>query len=579
MSRIHTFLFLAPLWLGVAIGGCSTGRVEPAIEAAAMRGDYGQAREAIEINLSHNPADKSYLLDRLRLLILTLADGQPDAAELAANELYALLRTQGINADRTVSSVVINERVKIWKGEPFEQALAYAYIGIQKAMRGEWDNARAAAQSSLFLLRDFGVNERGEKLTSEDLARKAATAEQQGKSDESVIDRGYTPIKTDFTLGYLLNAISNLAIGRLDEASDNLNEVEALDPALAPLCAALRSGQYNTVLVVDYGLGPRKTAYGLDEALVRFSPRTPSDNRGLTARVRGPAGSEDASWRDLPAATDINPMASSLMWNSLEGVRQAKSVIGNAMVVGGLIVATADGGHDESDQARTNRAIAGAAIALGGLLLKGSARADLRHCEFFPQRTYIAPLWVSEPCSTIEAEVPSDASSRTVLVNVDPPAAGSVQLRYIKIDQFGESWRAAGAVVYANDRYSGRVAGDDLPYIFGGNCVRSPSALTMQHYHEGGNLLGLTSTDLENLYRAEGISLTLEDQQGRSRRHILEGGDSLVCPLSGSVGYQRLFGQLHQPYSPRSDALRAAIERHRRSKNESSEPTYPGAQP
>ncbi|CAG0996574.1 hypothetical protein PHYC_02601 [Phycisphaerales bacterium] len=548
--------------VGASLPACSANdRVDRRIETAVLHGQYGEAREALQKCLSNDPSDKSYLLDRLRLLILTLADGQPDAAELTANDLYALLRTQGLNADKTAASVVFNERVKIWKGEPFEQALAYTYIGLQKAMRGEWDNARAAAQSSLFLLRDFGENERGQKITADELAQRAAEAERRGKSSEEVIDRGYTPVKTDFALGYLLNGVANKALGRDAEASDNFNEASLLDAGLAPLCQTLAGDDYNTILVVDYGRGPFKQAYGPDDSLVRFMPITPSDRRGLRAEVVSPGGVREALLSPIPPTTDVNRMGRSLMWNSLEGVRQAKSVIGSAMVVGGLVVATAPQGSNESDESRRNRALIGAGVALAGLLLKGSSSADTRHCEFFPQRVYLVPLNIATPASSIELEVDGDASSLLSLTGLDPPKSSPIQLRYVHLEAPTGNWRTSGHIVYANDRYPWRVPGDDLPYLFGGRCARTPTSEVMSQYHAAGHLADMTSNDLANIYREEGITFEVQEQEGGSRKHILEGGTSLVCPLPGTVGFQRLFGVEHQPYKPRSDALKDAIKR------------------
>lgn len=561
-------------WLGTAawavpwvwtllLGACaSRDRVDRRIEAAALAGDYGVAREALQADLSPDPSDKSYLLDRLRLLILTLADGQPDAAEIPANELYALLRTQGLNADRTVSSAVFNERVKIWKGEPFEQALAYTYIGVQKAMRGEWDNARAAAQSSLFLLRDFGDNERGGRMTAEDLARRAAQAEAAGQSPDAVIDRGYAPVGTNYTLGFLLNAVANAALGRAEEALDNYAQAERIDPSLRPLCDVLRAGDYDTVLVVDVGRGPAKRSYGEDGALAQFIPITPSTNEPLRVEVVSPGGVRTALLSDVPQALDVNPMAQDLMWNSLEGVREAKSALGSLMVVGGVVVATAPGSRDESDEERRNRALIGAGVAILGAILKASAQADTRHCEFFPQRTYLVPLRLGGLGGTVELTCGPARMSLAALIG---PADGRVQLRYVRFlpePAWGSRPEApGGTLLYANDRYPWRVPGDDLPYLFGGRCVRTPTAEVMAQYHAAGNLTWMTSSDLANLYREEGIALTIEDQQGQSRRHVLEGGTSLVCPLPGTAGYQRLFAMPHAPYQPRSDALKAAIDR------------------
>jgi tetratricopeptide (TPR) repeat protein len=554
----------------VCIAGCAGNqRVDRRVEGAALAGQYGYAREWLQRKLSDDRRDRSYLLDRMRLLILTLADGQPDAAERTTEELYSLLRTQGLNADRTVSSVVVNENVKIWKGEPFEQALAYTYIGIQKAMRAEWDNARAAILSSLFMLRDFGQNERGQQATVEDIARKAAEMDARGGNGDALIDRGYVPARTDFTLGYLLGAISAQALGRTAEAEDYLAEAERLDPRLKPLTGELRVREYNLVLVVDYGRGPVKQAYGPDGALARFVPVTPSDHRTLHASVRSIGGVPEMEVAAVPAAIDVNRMAQSLMWNSLEGIRQAKSVFGNLMFIGGVAVAATPRQQDESEESRRNRALIGSGIALVGLLLKSGAAADTRHCEFLPQRTYIVPLRIERPSSSVQLDIEGDPRASIILAGLDPVPRGETQLRYVRLTGGGEPWRTSGRVMYANDRYQWRVPGDDLPYIFGGRCVRAPSPEVMSRYHASGNLAWMTSTDLANIYREEGIMIEPEDSQGRSERHVLEGGNSLVAPLPGTVGYMRLFGQEHAPYKPRSQALRDAIERHQREKQQS----------
>jgi hypothetical protein len=138
-----------------------------------------------------------------------------------------------------------------------------------------------------------------------------------------------------------------------------------------------------------------------------------------------------------------------------------------------------------------------------------------------------------------------------------------MQLLYARIPPAGAPWASSGQVVYANDRTTADIPGDDLPYIMGGRCVRTPSAATIARYHAKGRLKNMTAVELENLYREEGIALAVEDQRGESRKHILEGGTSLVCPLAGSTGYARLFCQTHQPYQPKSEALRRAIEEQR----------------
>lgn len=545
-------LFGVPIVLLAFLGGCASDRIDPRIQLAADAGQYGAAREALQGHLSNDPSNRAYILDRLRLLIMTLADGSPDAAEQVANQTYDLLRTQGLNDDNTVSAAVFNERVKIWKGEPFEQAMAYAYIAMQKAERGEWDNARAAAQSSLFLLKDFGDNERGGKKTAEDVAREAARRDRRGNGGDAYIDHGYTPVKTDFALGYLLNGLANKALGRDDEASDNFHEAANVNPYLQPLTNSLLNDRYNTVFVVDAGAGPRKVAFGPDDALVRFVPVFPSDGR--TLRVSGAGGVAE-----YPIANDLNVMAAQLQWNNLEDVRQAKSAIGDVLLVGGVAAATVPGGRNESSQARTNRALIGAGVALLGAALKASASADTRFCEFLPQRVYVAPVFVAGADSAVTLSIGGDPAQSITLTSLSPPAGSPLQLRYVKLAARGGAWETAGRLAYANDATPARVPGDGLPYIMGGTCCRSPTSDTLRRYQAAGHLRDMTASDLENLYREEGITLTVEDQRGASAAHILEGGTSMVMPLAGTAGYERLFGQPHEGYVPKTDALRRAI--------------------
>jgi hypothetical protein len=550
---------LAAALAGAALVGCQAQQLDPNLVAATDVGRYGGARVAIEKKLPQDPSDRSYILERLRLLILTLADGQPGSAEEVANQTFRLLRTQGLNADRTAASVVLNEDVKIWKGEPFEQALGYTYIAIQKAEVGQWDNARAAAGASLFLLKSFGDNEHGQEMSNIEVARRAAEEDArkgEGAGDK-YINKGYTPIKTNFVLGYLLNGLANKALGRTDEANDNFHEAAVIRSNLEPLAKELATGTYNTVFIVDFGRGPEKIATGPDGAFAKFIPRTPSDESPLTASVAAPGNGGGFAAKTTPQVQDINRMAASLMWNNLEDVRHAKSAIGSGLLVGGLATAAYGAGGGGGRHHSEAVALAGLGAAAAGLLLKGTAHADTRHAEFLPQRVYVVPVNITSPGSTVTLEVAGASGSRLVLPAIDPPSNTSgLQLRYVRMHPMGgEPWMGSGQVVYGNDYTQFRVEGDTLPYILGGRDCSTPSPQVLERYQAAGNLKNLTTVDLENLYREEGIALTVEDQGGRSRKHILEGGDSLVAPLAGTAGFARLFNQIHEPYKPKSKAL------------------------
>ena len=68
-----------------------------------------------------------------------------------------MINSVGVNdGGRTLGAVLVDEKIHIWKGEPFERAMANFYLGLIYYMRGDYDNARGAFENALFKLRDYG---------------------------------------------------------------------------------------------------------------------------------------------------------------------------------------------------------------------------------------------------------------------------------------------------------------------------------------------------------------------------------------------------------------------------------------
>jgi hypothetical protein len=532
--------------------GCSGTPVDERALAAASVGRFGPVAAGLAQDLPRDPEHNDYLLNRLRVLSMTVADGNPASADLLSQQVFDFLRTQGVNQSRELSSVLISDKTRIWKGEPFEQALAYYTIACQKAMLGDWENARAAAQSSLFLLRDF--RESGEFRGGARGQPPAAVSE----------DTRTVAVESNFALGHIINALANRALARSDEMRESLDNAAGIDPSLRPLCEQIATGDFNTVLLVEVGAGPVKTATGGDGAIVEWVPRS-RGHGPLAVRVDSrPASS-------ATPALDVNALAADYRWNNLEGVRVFKSAAGDIAIITGIAIATSDSGPRhrrgdgrQDDNDRAAKLAVGAGLALLGALLKAGAQADTRCMELFPQAVYVVPLLLPSDASTVTLRTDHEA---IVLPGLAPDADSPLTLRVVRVpwkeeQGAGESadWRTSGSLVYACDGASTRVPGDTLPYIFGGTCVRPPSAAALRRYQEAGNLRGLTLTDLENIYREEGITWSVEDQRGLPARHVLDGGTSLVAPLPGTSGFLRLFCQPHPPYAPRGGALKDALE-------------------
>lgn len=374
------------------------------------------------------------------------------------------------------------------------------------------------------------------------------------------MSQGYRAVRSEFTLGYLLAALSNrvLAVGdpaRDEEVAEHLKNAVRANPALADLCASIKAGTFNTVLVVGYGFGPEKYAWGKDNRYSDFRARQPWGSTPGPLQVRvGEVGEVEP----FPVVNDLNAMAADHVWRGFEEYRVFKSKAGQALQAAGAIAVASGYSYAQ---------YVGYGMLLAGTLMRASAKADTRYCEILPQVYYLAPVSIREKNTTVEIQVEGDDVSRMALVGLDPPRAPDrYQLRYVRIPPTRKAlpWMTSEVVMYANDQYEGPVDGDTLPYILGGTCVRKPTSDALAHYQKGGNLEGFTVSDLQSLYRDEGIILEPaegQDVDQSSGLHVLEGGNSLETPLPGTAGFQRLFCQQHKPYKPKSEAVKALYKK------------------
>jgi hypothetical protein len=573
----------------VVLAGCSYQRDESAVNLAE-RGRFGPARERVAANATSDPEDRNFILDQMKLVTMGLAEGVPDIVEPTADRLYDRLRTQGLNDDNRFAQVLLTEgSVKIYKGDPFEQALAYYNIALLDGMKGDWGNMRAASQQSLFLLRDFSkaLQESGKSATSSPaprgrgsrrntqqqaqvqqtsveqdeqvaLVRAAAQAEKEGKANQDAMGIDYTPIASDFEIGYILKAIAARQLGEREDMAEALNTLRQIAPRLSEVADLIGAGSYNTVFVVDYGMAPEKYGTGPDRAIASRTSVTPSDGALLSISVssaNAPAP-QASTW---PITTDVNRIATSTKWANLEDVRVAKSTIGTVLLAGGLITAVAADDDDGTQQ------MVGLIVAGVGALMKATSAADVRHNELFPQRTYIALADLGPGFNRVELAV---GSSKMVFPQLPAAGAGGLTLNYVRMPTRQESWAASETLRYGNDvsgdPFAGGTTADAmlfLPYILGGRDVRTPSLAVLQSYQSAGFLKGFSLDDLQQLYRDEEIQVAgMNSSIDATGLHILDGGSWLYTPQPGSTGFKRLFYGNHEPYRPRSKPVKVLHE-------------------
>lgn len=505
--------------------GCASRPYEQ-IDRTVWAGQLGRARAAV----LDEPAKKND--DALReatLAVLTLSDGYPAQAEVPMQRVYEVLRTRGLNADKEAAAKVLNESVKLWKGEPYEQAILYLYVGMQQAAVGAWGNTRAGANSALELLDEFD---------------KARGVERPNPPTE----HGYVVSQSDLALAHLLAGVANQQLGRDDEASDHLSRVRQQRPALAGLCDRIAGKDYDTVLVVEMGLGPVREPSGSDQSEATLRYRWPSDEREIVVRD----GRRELG--RFGRVLDVNNFADAYRWDNLAGWRRFKSGAGSVMAGAGAGLLLSD---DDQTQ------LVGVGLILAGLLSKANARADVRSLGVLPQRYYIVPLKVSETTGTIEVSVGGGLGESTLVPGLRVSGNGKARLVVVRVP--GDA-RASGSDAWAGPRYAGdqtpeQVPGGDLPYILGGRCVMSPGPEALSKYQAAGWFDGWTSNDLAELYREEGIVLPGEVGPGiPPGLHLLEGGRSLISPEPGTLGFERLYYKEHAAYRPRSERVARLAE-------------------
>lgn len=480
---------------------------DPAVSRMMAMGDTSYARVDLAKRADNPSQPRERLLYNQQAMHAALLDGLPEAAGRRVEYVYDTLRTQGLNEANRADSFFVNEQgVRVWKGEPYEQAMALCLIAVADMSTGRWGNARAAAIESL-----------------------------------SRLEAGGSGTGSEFVLGRLLAGVANQELGRAQEAEEHFAAALRADNRIRALVDELRSRRHDALFVVEYGRSPTKVAVGTDGTRVGFRARTVSDSKGL--RVSDGAGV--ATW---PWVADVNDMSADFRWTGLDASRRGKSTAGSLLTAGGVGVAAS------SDDLAVQAAGLGAAAI--GLIAKSNARADTRYNDLLPQRVYLAPVRIGQDPPTLMLEGSALTSFRPLGLR---PSQSGLAVQLVRLSEGAHGpWAQSGRLYYAND-VTGALSEPTLPWILGGRCVRTPSRILMREYYDAGLPQDVTYERLMQLYNAEAIDILSGRDQNAARGHILEKGSTLFTPQGGTVGFTRLFGSWHAPYTPISLELKAFI--------------------
>ena len=376
-TRLGLACLMMPGFLGLA--GCPQDEdhhdAHEAVQAYRA-GDFQYAEDKLQKVAQKTNED--FVLNNCRLGSVDLVDYKLDDAEAAFLRAYEVINSVGVNqGGRSLGAAIVDEKIKIWKGEPFERAMANYYLGLIYYIQHDYDNARAAFQNALFKLRDY--------------------------SDSSDKKDDYREQESDFVLATLMLGKSWQRLGREDLARQEFDRVVQLRRDLRVLADEKLNGESNLLLMVDFGYGPRKVAREMDGAFVGFAP--PPDRAGVIPRpqvlVDGQTTGDPASFEPT---IDLLQMAQDRRWQDIDTIRAIKSVLGTGSLIGGGIMAAK--GLDESGSAQSRDLAIAAGLAAAGLALKASSHADTRQWEMLPRTVFVLPLRVPPGTHDVVVDFP-----------------------------------------------------------------------------------------------------------------------------------------------------------------------------
>jgi tetratricopeptide (TPR) repeat protein len=387
-ARLSFWILASGFWLLLFSPGCSS-KAERAAEQAVQAyfaGDPARAVQQLK-PLAQKP-DQNFVLNNARLGSAALIQYDLDEAENAFLRAYEVLNSFGVNSGgRSLGAILVDEKIRVWRGEPFERAMLNFYLGLVYYMRQDYGNARGAFENALFKLRDYAD-------------------EADRKKDD------YTEVESNFALAAIMLGKSWQRLGRDNLARAAFDRVTRMRSSLAPLADYDRNLKSNLLLVIDFGYGPRKVT-DFDGAITGFAPEP--NQEGM---IPPPAVMIDGHYVDVGGINqppvDLLAVAQDRRWQSIDTIRTIKSVVGTGLIYGGAYEATRRNGND------------GAALAMiaAGVLLKATSQADVRQWEMLPRTVFLLPLQVAPGRHDVTVDFPNAPGLRQTWRGLEVPAQG-----------------------------------------------------------------------------------------------------------------------------------------------------------
>jgi tetratricopeptide (TPR) repeat protein len=391
MKMMNGRLLGAVALLGFAgLGGCQQTSQQTQHAIMLYRaGDFPAAANVIRPEIDKK--NENFVLNNCRYGSAALAAGDLNGAENSFMAAYEVIN--GVNTNtggRTLGATLVFEGVKVWKGEPFERAMAHYYLGMVYLLKHDYENARAAFQNSLFKLREYSDKDKPED---------------------------YRQSESNFALGYFGLGFCYMRMGKSQQASDNFAMAAKLDPYLAGVIQQVQQPGINTLMFIDAGYGPARAPKGWYNEESAFGP-TPAEVGPIPPAVAFVNGKPINPTNVKFSTVDTLAMAQEQRWQDIDTIRKTKAVIGTGMMAAGTGMA-AYGAHEGDEGLMW----AGLGTSVLGGLLAASSQADLRYWEMLPRTVYIIPAALPPGQHTIAVQA-GGSQSNPLTLTMPPVAVG-----------------------------------------------------------------------------------------------------------------------------------------------------------
>lgn len=378
------------------LGGCADDQIIDRAVSGYVIGDYPTAQKLLRPLA--DKTDENFVLNNCRLGSVDMALYDTTDAQKDFLRAYEVINSVGVNnGGRTLGAVLLSENIKIWKGEPYERAMANFYLGLTYYQQQDYANARAAFENALFKLRDYGGDD--------------------AKEDQ------YTQVESNFALGFLMLAKCYQRLERPEDARKNFERAVQYRPYLRGLADYDMNAKSNVLLVVDFGYGPVKRK-NVDGAIIGIGP-TPAEAGAIPLPMVVVDGNTLNLDQISRPPVDLLDLAQDRRWQSIDTIRIVKSALGTGLIAAGAY----EGLRRNADP--------GLAVGLiaAGVVLKATSQADVRRWEMLPRTTFILPLSLPPGTHDVTINFPSAVGMSQIWHGIVAPPSGEATY-YFRVQRY-----------------------------------------------------------------------------------------------------------------------------------------------